>query len=1256
MVEVLCSQNRSNAHPVPIPGFVYDPQSANFYVKTEFTTINNYAGAAALTAIKDYDYDKNGNVTAMREYGFVAAGTIPRSSGGYVTGIPSGITPVRITATGFHAATPIATNSGTADSDAYYTYNISTTQPMLHAVQWSEVQNGSATPKSRNEIYYDGATSFSTAPPNGNPTKQLAWDSYKGGTTRAYSDPLTTTNGNAVIAAYNSFGMPTSITDANGVETQITYGSITGPSGSYSDLYPTQTVTAYGTGVAKTSTAAYDFYTGAVTTATDMDNGVSTVMTYDVLARSTLIKAAYNTQAETRTAITYDDEERRVITRSDLNVAGDGKIVKVQHFDRLGRVRLTRVLENPAAESATEERDGIKVQTRYGIETGYTYQISSNPYRANTSTAANSEPTMGWTRGISFTNGRSSETETFAGASFSAVSSYHTGSTGLVATIRDTNKTYVRDQADKWRMSETNGLGQLVKVTEDPTSSFTGYTHTGTNVLTEYTYDTLSNLTGVSMGYGSGQFQTRSFSYSSLSRLLSASNPESGAITYQYDPNGNLTHKADARSITTDYTYDVLNRPTLRNYSDSTPDVTYTYDGTGVAYGKGRLATVSSTVSTTAYTAYDPTGGVLSSTQSTDGLATCSGGSAVCLMSYKYNLAGEMTEETYPSGRIVHHNYATDGKLTAVSSRLASNKPAKSYAQNFSYNAAGAVTDMQLGNMRWEHTAFNTRLQPTKIALGTTVGADDMLNLGYGYGTTANNGNVLSQTISVADVGINHGFVATQTYTYDDLDRLKSATEMSTPNGGGSAAQSWKQTYLFDRFGNRNFDTTSGATTTMVGTCTTAICNPSFDPSNNRFAGGQGYLYDATGSVTQDAEGKKFVYDAENKQVSFGGGGSTTNGGAYAYDGDGHRVKKEVAGEVTIFVYDDAGQMVAEYTTTTSSSPQINYLTADMLGSPRIDSDASGAVVARHDYLPYGEELFTTGSRVAIIGYSGDGIRQKFTSKERDAESGHDYFLARYYSVSHGRFSSVDPIAISYKRMSNPQGWNLYVYAGNNPLAYIDPTGMERVQLGQHTDQEVDRRQREIDQELADESTSDERRQELYRESATLETEREGNRVARAFLARLQSIGEGQGLQVSDFTLSTDSAHDFPEIASALNGDDPGAGAGMFTLFGYSSQIYINTNSIDYRSATGRWVMLDSYPHPGENDDIPVADVITYMGTSAVHERSHLDSPTRALRNSEGRAYTEQRRVLEKFGPDAFMNKDAYRSFMDHVVTGSKLP
>jgi RHS repeat-associated protein len=121
------------------------------------------------------------------------------------------------------------------------------------------------------------------------------------------------------------------------------------------------------------------------------------------------------------------------------------------------------------------------------------------------------------------------------------------------------------------------------------------------------------------------------------------------------------------------------------------------------------------------------------------------------------------------------------------------------------------------------------------------------------------------------------------------------------------------------------------------------------------------------------------------------------------------------------------------------------YVTADHLGSARILTSASGGVISRHDYEPFGEELFEgMGDRTAAQGYSkpDDTLRQKFTGKERDIETGLDYFLARYYSSAQGRLTSVDPENAGADE-DDPQSWNGYAYALNNPLLYIDPDGLD---------------------------------------------------------------------------------------------------------------------------------------------------------------------------------------------------------------------
>lgn len=327
---------------------------------------------------------------------------------------------------------------------------------------------------------------------------------------------------------------------------------------------------------------------------------------------------------------------------------------------------------------------------------------------------------------------------------------------------------------------------------------------------------------------------------------------------------------------------------------------------------------------------------------------------------------------------------------------------------------------------------FNSRLQPTQIGLGTSATDTGLLKLNYDYGTTQNNGNVLSQTITV-NRSNQSPLVFNQTYTYDSLNRLKQAVEMT------GTTQNWKQTYIFDRYGNRQFDVSNNNTTTLPQNFNANIYNPSVDTANNRFTSGQGYTYDLSGNLLTDAEGRSFSYDGESKQKTAANTGGTI--GQYFYDGDSKRVKKITNTEIVIFVYDASGRIVAEYSTQLSQTPQTQYLTSDYLGTPRIITNELGTVVSRSDYMPYGEEIVGLGNRTSTDKYVSNDVREGFTSYIKDDETNLDFAKNRYFDAGFGRFSNPDPTLESANTIA-PQSWNRYVYVLNNPLKYIDPLGL----------------------------------------------------------------------------------------------------------------------------------------------------------------------------------------------------------------------
>jgi RHS repeat-associated protein len=222
------------------------------------------------------------------------------------------------------------------------------------------------------------------------------------------------------------------------------------------------------------------------------------------------------------------------------------------------------------------------------------------------------------------------------------------------------------------------------------------------------------------------------------------------------------------------------------------------------------------------------------------------------------------------------------------------------------------------------------------------------------------------------------------------------------------------------------------------------------------------YNYDAVGNqLTYGAF--TLAYDAENRNTTVTSTGSGS--GSYSYDGDGRRVKKvwTPAGGTavtTYYAYDALGQLAAEYSTQAPTSTGTSYIFSDMLGSVRTITSSSKIVTECYDYLPFGRMLSSSDNGRSSVGsivngtfqscYPAapdtpdtqltSGTEQKFTGKERDAETGLDYFLARYYSGAQGRFLSVDPGNAGAKT-EDPQSWNAYAYSRNNPLRYVDPDG-----------------------------------------------------------------------------------------------------------------------------------------------------------------------------------------------------------------------
>jgi RHS repeat-associated protein len=222
-----------------------------------------------------------------------------------------------------------------------------------------------------------------------------------------------------------------------------------------------------------------------------------------------------------------------------------------------------------------------------------------------------------------------------------------------------------------------------------------------------------------------------------------------------------------------------------------------------------------------------------------------------------------------------------------------------------------------------------------------------------------------------------------------------------------------------------------------------------------------GWSYDSFGNRLGDGM-NSYVYDVEGKVCAVIGSPLGTT--QYVYDAEGNRVAKGPASSAsctvassftpaTTFLRGAGGEVVTElgaggawnYSNVyaggallaTYRGSETYFALNDWLGTKRVEVTPDGQV-ATFASLPFGDFLSQTGTAL-------DATEHHFTGKERDSESGLDYFGARYYGSNMGRFMSPDWSAkaepVPYSKLDDPQTLNLYAYVGNNPLSRVDPDG-----------------------------------------------------------------------------------------------------------------------------------------------------------------------------------------------------------------------
>jgi RHS repeat-associated protein len=847
---------------------------------------------------------------------------------------------------------------------------------LIDLVTSKSIKDGSGATQYRQDITYDGVAlaSCPTGVPQHDDTNYPCTTNYRGNPTAVttYLDPATPASPITKNFTYDFFGnlrtaqlncCQNKTWNYSNAAATVQYSQ---PSSVTRGTSPTQLTTS----------ATYNAYTGLVATSTD-ENGQQTNYFYDYLRRPTsVVRAADNTSV----TVVYDDVNFKTTTTSPIDASHS--VQQIVAGDKFGHT-LTTTLEDASSTVISIVKNEFNLAGRaYG---------TSNPYTSG-------NPSF-WTATTFDALGRPTTVTLPDNPSSTATYTY-------VA-----NALTVQDPAGKKRKSALDGAGRLLTVTEpDSTNTL--------NQITSYTYTILDALATVTEGS-----QTRTYSYDALGRLTDSTTPEAGHFNFQYNSFNLLTQRTDARGVLTTYGHDTLNRLSSVSYNvgstgvPATANVSLTYgldSSCNSAHGAGCIGQVISMTDGPGSENYTYNNfGQMTQLQKIIGTTTYNTG-------YLYNLAGEMTQITYPSGRVVVQSVDTIGRLCAIGASGSTCTTGTTYATGYGYNAAQELTGFNYGNGVAATFGYsNDRLQLT--SLNYKKGTSTLFGLTYSYGSAgSNNGQIQSITDSVD----NGRSVA---YTYDPLARISTAVTT-----GSTGYPKWGLQWAYDRYGNALSETqTAGAPPHY---------SVSVDVASNRI-NTSGYAYDPNGNMTNDGT-NTLVYDAENRATSATNGGSS---GAYTYDGGGKRVKKIAGSTTTVYIF-SGSKVVAEYDNGAAvGSPSREYiysggaLLAKIAGSTttyyhqdhlsnRLVTDSTGNTLAQLGHFPFGESWYNSSNDKLL-----------FTSYERDAESGNDYAMARFDINRLGRFASPDPLSGS---TSDPQSLDRYDYVENDPADFSDPSGL----------------------------------------------------------------------------------------------------------------------------------------------------------------------------------------------------------------------
>lgn len=562
----------------------------------------------------------------------------------------------------------------------------------------------------------------------------------------------------------------------------------------------------------------------------------------------------------------------------------------------------------------------------------------------------------------------------------------------------------------------------------DPLSNTTTYTWDALNRLatrtdpspggtTTLTLDAHNRPTNVQDANGN----STSYVNDGFGDVTQVTSPDSGTSVYHYDKDRNLTQKVFAGGQTVNLTWDADDRNlTIAYPSDSSLNVSKTYDQSGHGYGIGRLTSVTDQPGSDSFT-YDTRGNITGESRVITSVGTLS-------TSTSFDAASHVSSITYPSGTVVGYTRDSMGQVTGIAATPPGGS-STSVASSITYEPFGPETSLTFGNGVTGTYNFDGDYRATSREDNATAG--DVTNFAYAY--TATN-SLYTITDSVNSVN-------SQTLGYDALDRLTSAT--SAAGGYGTYGWTWDAvsniqtqtinstttTFSQNAGTNQLSQSVTGATTTTVDTTAngnildfkiagTAITSYTYNQANQ--------MASATGPLSNSAS-YKYGFDGQRLEKTPSSGYPIV----YQYGQAAKEILSENdlhSGQTADYIYMDPGRNSRPIGEVNPTSGDVYFTHTDRQGTPQAITDSGQNVVWSAFYNPFGDTSSFSGT------LTNQSLR--LPGQYFDPESGNNHNGFRDYAGTLTRYVQSDPIGLR-------AGTNTYQYAFGNPFRFTDRSGLD---------------------------------------------------------------------------------------------------------------------------------------------------------------------------------------------------------------------